>query len=965
MSFVIGQRWISESENNLGLGLITAVDARTVTIFFPASEETRIYAVKSAPLNRVTFNVGDEVTHCEGWKAQVVDVMTRNDVNIYLVKRQDNGEDAVMQELDIAHHITFSKPQDRLFNAQIDRADHFTLRYNSFLHQQAQFQSPLRGLRGAKVGLIPHQLHIANEVGNRIAPRVLLADEVGLGKTIEAGMILQQQILSEKAQRVLIIVPESLQHQWLVEMLRRFNLHFSLFDEDRCSDFDDKGENPFDSENLIICSLDWLMAKPRRAKEALEADFDMLVVDEAHHLKWEIDNPSGEYQLVANFAQKIPGVLLLTATPEQLGQESHFARLHLLDPERFYSFDAFLEEQQNYQKVADALKPLFANKKLTKKAETQIVKLLPEEKALLEAQFSELNDDEKSEEEKIAIRQNIMMKLIDRHGTSRVLFRNTRQGVQGFPKRIFEEVRLPLPSQYQNTIKVMNLLGETKNINLNHPEQMFLKMNPDARWWDFDPRVQWLIDFLKQNPKEKVLVICQQSQTTQQLEQALREKEGINSALFHEKMSIIERDRAAAYFADEEGARVLLSSSVGSEGRNFQFACHLVLFDLPRHPDLLEQCIGRLDRIGQKRDVHIYVPCFENSPTDRLANWYDKGLNAFAETCPMGTAIFERHGETLQQYLDHPENTEGFDTLIKETQASREELYKTLEAGRDRLLEMNSSGGKQAQELAEAIAEQDGSTELVNFALKLFDIVGVEQEDIGEKTIVIKPSSTMLVPDFPYLKEEGVPVTFERDLALARDEVEFLNWDHPMIRNGIDLITTGDIGKSTVSLLINPNLPAGTLLLELIYVVEAQAPKGLQITRFLPPTPIRLLVDMKGNELSQQVPFKVLQKQLRPMKKATANSVVKMMQPQIMQLLATAESKIEQPAKEVIESAKTLAAQTLDSEITRLQALQKVNKNIRDKEIQTLEAQRDQIAQELELARWRLDSLRLIVSNKA
>ena len=133
MPFAIGQRWLSESENALGLGIITALDQRTVTIYFPAADETRIYAAAQAPL----------------------------------------------------------------------------LRYRTLCHQQAQFKSPLRGLHGTRAGLIPHQLHIATEVGNRVNPRVLLADEVGLGKTIEAGMILQNQLFAEKVQRVLIIVPET------------------------------------------------------------------------------------------------------------------------------------------------------------------------------------------------------------------------------------------------------------------------------------------------------------------------------------------------------------------------------------------------------------------------------------------------------------------------------------------------------------------------------------------------------------------------------------------------------------------------------------------------------------------------------------------------------------------------------------------------------------------------------------
>ncbi len=105
--------------------------------------------------------------------------------------------------------------------------------------------------------------------------------------------------------------------------------------------------------------------------------------------------------------------------------------------------------------------------------------------------------------------------------------------------------------------------------------------------------------YLTSHRSQKVLVICAKATTALQLEQVLREREGIRAAVFHEGMSIIERDRAAAWFAEEDtGAQVLLCSEIGSEGRNFQFASNLVMFDLPFNPDLLEQRIGRLDRIG-------------------------------------------------------------------------------------------------------------------------------------------------------------------------------------------------------------------------------------------------------------------------------------------------------------------------------------------------------------------------------
>ena len=919
MSFAIGQRWISETENSLGLGMITALDFRSVTLHFPATDETRIYAVAQAPLTRIALNKGEQLHHQTGWQGEVLDVQEMNGLLFYLVKNAQ-GEEIIVNEKELSPIISFSQAKDRLFSAQIDRSEHFALRYQTLLHQQAQFQSPLRGLRGNRAGLIPHQLHIAQEVGNRINPRVLLADEVGLGKTIEAGMILQNQLFAEKVQRVLIIVPETLQHQWLVEMLRRFNLHFSLFDEERCEDFAEQAINPFSTESLIICALDWLKAHPNRVQQAIEAKFDCLIVDEAHHLAWSENAPSAAYLLVEQLANAIPSVLLLTATPEQLGLESHFARLRLLDPERFYDYQSFLKEQENYQPVADAVQSLLSEKPLSAVEKNHISDLLNEQD--IEPLFKALachNDEEKQ-----AARQELIQNLIDRHGTSRILFRNTRQGVKGFPHRVYHQVTI------------------------------------DAT--EGDEKIHWLIDFLKSHRNEKILVICKTAQTAIQLEQILREKEAIRSAVFHERMSIIERDRAAAYFADtDNGAQVLLSSSIGSEGRNFQFACHLVLFDLPENPDLLEQCIGRLDRIGQTRDVQIYVPCLSGSAQQDLARWYHEGLNAFEQTCPIGMALFEQYEALLKE---RSENKADFEQLILQTQKQAKALHLALEKGRDRLLELNSNGGEKAQRLAAEIAQTDNSPQLVDFALNLFDIIGVEQDDLGENSIVITPTGTMLVPDFPGLKEEGVTVTFDRQLALAREELEFLTWDHPMIRQGIDLIASSDIGKASMALLVNKQLPAGTLLVELIYVIESQSPKGLQLNRFLPPTPVRLLLDSKGNNLAEQVNFNTLQNKLKPLSKDIANKMVKMARPNIEQLIKIGDQKMTEIAQAKIQEASRLADQTLSAELNRLIALKAVNKNIRQAEINVLEKQRVLSLEELSKASWRLDSLRVIMTNK-
>ena len=378
MPFQLGQRWISDTESELGLGTIVAIEGRMLTLLFPASGENRLYARNEAPITRVMFNVGDQVLSHEDWSLTVTEVTENSGIITYIGIHQETGEEVSLRETFLNNFIKFNKPQDRLFAGQIDRMDRFVLRHQTLQHQFSQQQSALNGIQGPRVNLIPHQLHIATEVGKRHAPRVLLADEVGLGKTIEAGLIIHQQLTAGLANRVLVLVPETLQHQWLVEMMRRFNLHFSIFDEERCIESLAEADNPFETEQLILCSLDFLRKKRRRFEQAVGADWDLLVVDEAHHLKWSETEPSREYQVVEALAQKSPGVLLLTATPDQLGHESHFARLRLLDPNRFYDYAAFVAEEKIYSVIAQAAQELLDSPIMSPETAASLTKLLIE-----------------------------------------------------------------------------------------------------------------------------------------------------------------------------------------------------------------------------------------------------------------------------------------------------------------------------------------------------------------------------------------------------------------------------------------------------------------------------------------------------------------------------------------------------------------------------------------------------------
>lgn len=967
MLFALGQRWVSDTESDLGLGTVVGIDGRMVTVLFPASGETRLYANTGAPITRVIFNVGDTVKCADDWKLVVKEVIDTDGLICYKGTRIDTQEeDTLLLESRLDHFITFNNPQDRLFAGQIDRFERFNLRYQCWKFINQQQKSPILGLSGVRASLIPHQLYIAEEVGKRHAPRVLLADEVGLGKTIEAGFIIHRQVITGRAKRVLIVVPESLQHQWLVEMLRRFNLHFAIFDQERCEETINEASNPFETEQLVLTSLEFLSARKKWFEQASEADWDLLIVDEAHHLVWEKDNPSTEYQRIETLAQEVKGLILLTATPDQLGHESHFARLRLLDSDRFYDYEKFVEEESHYKEVADAANELLDEGQLSDNTVSTLRNILSGSD--IEPDLATIASDV-AEYDRIAAKKHLIAQLLDRHGTGRILFRNTRHSISGFPERQLLAHPMDMPEQYKKAISVATkfagrLSNEDKARKLMFPEEVFSDFEgKDSTWATFDPRVAWLIDLLKTLKHEKVILICAHAQTAINLEQTLLAKEAIRAAVFHEGLSVFERDKAAAYFASEDdSAQVLLCSEIGSEGRNFQFAHHLVLFDLPLNPDLLEQRIGRLDRIGQTQTIKIHVPYFEQTAQSVLFDWYHQGLNAFDQTCSTGRALFEQYHESLFELMTQDAiDQDSVAGLIEQTCQTNSELKAQLEQGRDKLLEINSSGAHIDHTVVEDIERQERSTELPIFMIKIFDTFGIDQEDKGDQSIILRPSGHMLSPTFPYLGDEGCTVTFDRETALSQEHIHFISWEHPMVQGAMDMVTSDDIGNTSVAVFKNKALPAGTHFVEYIFVTESIAPSELQLGRYLPTTPIRILMDKGNNSLGDKISYEQFHNQLSPVGKKIGSQLTAALQTQIAAQVPKAHELAEVSLSALKEQALTLMNDETAEDLERLTALKKVNPNIREEELAFLQSQQSELNNFISKAEVKLDAIRLIV----
>ncbi len=950
LSFAKGQRWISNTESELGLGVVLEHDSRRVTLSFPAADETRTYADNNAPLTRVQYRAGEQVQYQSGNSLTVTDVMENNGCLIY-AGVDPSGEQIIVPETELDSDVLFGGPLERLLAGQLDSGRRFQLRRQTLTQLARLQQSSVRGLLGARVELLPHQIYIAAEVAGRHAPRVLLADEVGLGKTIEAGLILHQQLICGRARRVLVVVPESLLHQWLVEMLRRFNLQFSILDSARCEDLQNAGtDNPFDSAQLVLCSLSFLLGDAEPLQQALRADWDLLVVDEAHHLAWSAQQPSRAYSGIEALARRARGLLLLTATPEQLGIESHFARLRLLDPDRYHDFEQFCAEEAKYQPVNELVQRLLGTDAAALFAGSAALRAQLQHYLGGDAAGRVLQTlsagDETAVAEAVA---GAAQALLDRHGTGRVLFRNTRAASSGFPERRLQPHPLDPPAACVQATAP----GPAARL---HPEQV---LGPD--WPRRDTRVTWLVQWLKAIRPAKALLICAQSETALDLEEYLRLRVGIRSAVFHQHLSLIERDRAAAYFADDiDGAQILVCSEIGSEGRNFQFAHHLVLFDLPRNPDLLEQRIGRLDRIGQTETVQIHVPYYRDTAQQHLLQWYREGIDAFDRACPAGAAIAARFAERLERCLGG--DIAGLAPLIEDTRAFTEATLADLEAGRDRLLELNSCNPQRAAATIAQLLETEAVEALQQYMEGVLDEFGVEQDYHSEGAVILHPGDHMPVQRFPGLPDEGVTATYQRRIALSREDMLFLSWEHPMVSGAMDLIVNADFGSTSFCTVKLGPLKPGTLLVEAVFALHSTAPRTLQLSRYLPAELTTILLDSNDNDLSEVISGRQLDQLAQAVPRKTARNLINHARSEISRLSRRAQDLAAAQQTRIIAAAVDDMQRQQRRELERLQALAQVNPNIRREEIDHIEATTRDLEAHLNSARIKLEALRVAVA---
>ncbi|MBF0308892.1 MAG: DEAD/DEAH box helicase family protein [Magnetococcales bacterium] len=545
----------------------------------------------------------------------------------------------------------------------------------------------------ASVIPLPHQLHALSRAlsGDRV--RYLLADEVGLGKTIEAGLILRELKLRGLVRRVLVMAPKGLVTQWVAEMKTHFNEEFRLL---LPGDFEGYRriageENPWRTHPQVICSLDsvkplekrrgWsrqqLAAHNRDRFDGLvAAGWDLIIVDEAHRLGGSTDQVA-RFRLGQGLAEAAPYLLLLSATPHQGKSDAFHRLLTLLDAENFPGPASVTRERvQPYVIRTEKRRAIDAEgHPLFKPRRTQMFPVSWEarhhqQKALYEAvsDYVRLGYNQAVRQKRNAI--GFLLILLQRLVTS------STRAIRSTLERRLEALKLPeaqlslFSSEEAEewseldgqewleallTAPLKGLRNERAEVNtlLEAARQCELS-GPDAKAETLLERL-YTLQQEENDPDLKVLIFTEFIPTQEMLREFL-EQRGFSVVCLNGSMTMEERKRVQEAFAGEK--RLLISTDAGGEGLNLQF-CHVVInYDLPWNPMRLEQRIGRVDRIGQKRVVRALNFVFEETVEFRVREVLEEKLGVIRKEFGI-----DKTGDVL----DSVQDGEWFDELFVET----------------------------------------------------------------------------------------------------------------------------------------------------------------------------------------------------------------------------------------------------------------------------------------------------------
>src|SRR5712691_3605623 len=823
-----------------GVGHVTAVseDAPRLSADFPSRGEV-ILSSRDPQLVRFRFAPGSPVLLADGTAARVLRPLPggAGDFHRYTVETEGK-KPQVRSEADLRAVPPRAGPAEQLASGRWGAPEDFELRAEAVRLDLERRADALGALFASRVYVKPHQVSVAHHVLSAAQPRFVLADEVGLGKTIEAGLVLSALLHAGLVRRCLVVAPSHLTVQWVAELFHKFNLLFTLMDPDRARDArqeqpdPDAPGSPWARHNLVVTSLEWLSRAGREAEEAAEAGWDLVVFDEAHHLR------GGRAYEVANALSRSSwGLLLLTATPLQLDPGEYHALLRLVDPAPPASEEELRTRLARQGDLAAEVRALLAG---DSSAPRRIAALFPDDPELKSLKGTEL-----------------LAHLGGSYGLSSRLLRNRRAVVGGFTPRLLTKVAVaqsPAERQMERDVRAALaeahargrlpggavLSGLLRHLGSSPPalsaalaasaDKALRSLAPRASALaaENDSKLQAFRELLEGDlAGEKVLVFAEARETIDylrlQLAKPQGKRKGIEALAYAGDLSPAERDKLVARFRDPDGPRVLLCTELGGEGRNFQHCHVLVNYDLAWSPAAIEQRIGRIDRIGQAREVRIYAFRPEGTLAARVLDVLDAGVGVFTEPVGGLDPVLESVEAELLRLAssDDPakwsrmtadlaarvsaaraEVARAYDPLLDLRSCDMTAVRALAERGARRLGARIAAGADAATALETVAAFLETRLEAVTIeaAKRVGLAVDVEVDVLpGEVSFHVGPELKVdALAGFDLAQDRIVLGSFRREVAVKHEEHDSFATGHPLVEALFGWLRDGELGRATV-----------------------------------------------------------------------------------------------------------------------------------------------------------------------
>ncbi|MFL5434437.1 MAG: helicase-related protein [Myxococcales bacterium] len=830
-----GMKVVHRAQPGWGVGHVVAVseDPPRLAVDFPGRPGGNvIVSSRDAAVVRFRFAAGATALLADGTPVRILRPLagSESDLQRYTIE-VPGKKPAIRSEADLRAAAPRAGPIEQLAGGRWGSPDDFALRAETVRLDLERRADALGALFASRVYVKPHQVSVAHHVLSAPQPRFVLADEVGLGKTIEAGLVLSALLHAGLVKRCLVVAPSHLTVQWLAELFHKFNLLFTLMDPDRAAEGRkaeaESSASPWTQHSLVVTSLEWLSRAKDEASEAADAGWDLVVIDEAHHLR----GPRA-YEVAQALAASTWGLLLLTATPLQLDPGEYHALLRLVDPAPAASEEELRSRLARQGDLAAEVRALLAG---DAKAAERIRQLFPDDPELSRLEGEDL-----------------LGHLEGSYGLSSRLLRNRRAVVGGFTPRVLTKVPVAPDARERELEREVRAAAAASGLSGTVLASLLrrLSSSPPAlaaglqgasdaalaalakRAASIPPEGDSKLRAFRElldGPLagEKVLVFAEARETIEYLRAQLGRSEGrkagIEALAYVGDLPPAERDKLVARFRDPEGPRVLLSTELGGEGRNFQHCHVLVNYDLPWSPSAIEQRIGRIDRIGQAREVRIYAFRPEGSLAAHVLDLLDRAVGVFREPVGGLDTMLERVETDLTALGSRPADDDAlWDRTLAEIAERVSAARAEISRAHDPLLDRRSCDvaavgaladrgarrlgvrtGRDPAATLEAVAEHlERRLETVTIeAARRVGIVPDVEVDVlpGEVSFQVGPELKIdALAGFDLSRDRVVLGSFRRAVAVAREEHDSFATGHPLVEALFGFVRDGELGRTTV-----------------------------------------------------------------------------------------------------------------------------------------------------------------------